>query len=72
MIATSQRSDGTTVAHQQQAASGLAIVRLTVGAMFVWVFFENLGKGLYTPAGLRGSHQLLHQGKPLPGCLEGR
>src|SRR6267154_3443688 len=54
MIATSQRSDGTTVAHQQQAASGLAIVRLTVGAMFVWVFFENLGKGLYTPAGYAG------------------
>src|SRR5262249_9044604 len=23
----------------------------TVGSMFVWVFFENLGKGLYTAAG---------------------
>src|SRR5579871_6621935 len=34
-----------------QASSGLAIVRLTIGAMFVWVFFENLGKGLYTPSG---------------------
>ena len=33
------------------AATGLAIIRLTVGAMFVWVFFENLGKGLYTSAG---------------------
>ena len=33
------------------AAKGLALVRLTVGAMFVWVFFENLGKGLYTSAG---------------------
>jgi uncharacterized membrane protein YphA (DoxX/SURF4 family) len=50
-IATSPRSDATTVAHQPQAASGLAIVRLTIGAMFVWVFFENLGKGLYTSAG---------------------
>jgi uncharacterized membrane protein YphA (DoxX/SURF4 family) len=39
------------VAHQPQAANGLAIVRLTIGAMFVWVFFENLGKGLYTPGG---------------------
>ena len=29
----------------------LAILRLMLGAMFVWVFFENLGKGLYTPAG---------------------
>jgi uncharacterized membrane protein YphA (DoxX/SURF4 family) len=34
-----------------QARFGLAIVRLTVGAEFVWVFFENLGKGLYTPGG---------------------
>jgi len=33
------------------AAKGLAVVRLTIGAMFVWVFFENLGKGLYTSAG---------------------
>jgi uncharacterized membrane protein YphA (DoxX/SURF4 family) len=37
--------------NQQSAASALAIVRLTIGAMFVWVFFENLGKGLYTTAG---------------------
>ena len=33
------------------AANGLALVRLTIGAMLVWVFFENLGKGLYTQAG---------------------
>ncbi len=39
------------VINQPSAASGLAIVRLTIGAMFVWVFFENLGKGLYTPTG---------------------
>ena len=30
------------------------MVRVTIGAMFVWVFFENLGKGLYTPAGYAG------------------
>src|SRR5712664_3564728 len=53
-IATSLRSDVTPVAHQSQAANGLVIVRLTIGAMFVWVFFENLGKGLYTPAGYAG------------------
>src|ERR1039458_2429967 len=52
--ATSLRSDVTTVAHQPQAANGLAIVRVTIGAMFVSVFFENLGKGLYTPAGYAG------------------
>jgi uncharacterized membrane protein YphA (DoxX/SURF4 family) len=39
------------VANQLPAANGLAMVRLTIGAMFVWVFFENLGKGLYTTAG---------------------
>ena len=36
------------------AANGLALVRWTIGAMFVWVFFENLGKGLYTPSGYAG------------------
>jgi uncharacterized membrane protein YphA (DoxX/SURF4 family) len=39
---------------QPSARFGLAIVRLTIGTMFVWVFFENLGKGLYTPAGYSG------------------
>src|SRR6202171_9387 len=42
------------VTNELPAANGLAIVRLTIGAMFVWVFFENLGKGLYTPAGYAG------------------
>src|SRR5246127_4088726 len=39
---------------QPYARFGLVVVRLTIGAMFVWVFFENLGKGLYTPAGYAG------------------
>ena len=52
--ATSKRSDLTRVPNQPQAASGLAIVRVTIGAMFVSVFFENLRKGLYTPAGYAG------------------
>ncbi len=42
------------VTNQRPAANGLALVRLTIGGMFVWVFFENLGKGLYTPAGYAG------------------
>ena len=41
-------------AGQPNAANGLALVRMTIGAMFVWVFFENLGKGAYTPAGYAG------------------
>jgi uncharacterized membrane protein YphA (DoxX/SURF4 family) len=52
--ATSRGSDETTVTHQAEAASGLAIVRVTIGAMLISVFFENLGKGLYTPAGYAG------------------
>jgi uncharacterized membrane protein YphA (DoxX/SURF4 family) len=39
---------------QPLARTGLALVRLTIGAMFVWVFFENLGKGLYKPATYAG------------------
>lgn len=41
-------------AGQSDAATGLALVRIIVGAMFVSVFFENLGKGAYTPAGYAG------------------
>ena len=42
------------VPRQLPAANGLALVRVTIGAMLVWVFFENLGKGLYTPGGYAG------------------
>jgi uncharacterized membrane protein YphA (DoxX/SURF4 family) len=41
-------------AGEPRAANGLALVRMTIGAMLVWVFFENLGKGAYTPAGYAG------------------
>lgn len=50
----SKASLTTIEAPQLSAASGLALVRVTIGAMLVWVFFENLGKGLYTPAGYAG------------------
>ena len=53
--ATNQPRDNTSpIADQPHAGMGLALVRLTIGAMFVWVFFENLGKGAYTPAGYAG------------------
>jgi|SRR4051794_27149968 uncharacterized membrane protein YphA (DoxX/SURF4 family) len=52
--ATAPRSDLARVVQHPQAANGLALVRVTIGAMFVWVFFENLGKGLYSPAGYAG------------------
>jgi uncharacterized membrane protein YphA (DoxX/SURF4 family) len=48
---TTQATPLQNVAGPSHAAIGLALVRMTIGAMLVWVFFENLGKGLYTPAG---------------------
>lgn len=36
------------------AAIALAILRITIGTLFVWVFFENLGKGLYSAEGYAG------------------
>src|SRR4051812_24786099 len=47
-------SEVSKVTHSPEAANGLALVRVTIGAMLLWVFFENLGKGLYTPAGYAG------------------
>src|SRR6185437_15443122 len=48
---------------QAAAANGLTLVRVTIGAMFVWVFFENMGKGLYTPAGYASLiHYYIKQG----------
>jgi uncharacterized membrane protein YphA (DoxX/SURF4 family) len=32
----------------------MALLRLTLGALFIWVYFENRGKGLYTPDGYAG------------------
>jgi uncharacterized membrane protein YphA (DoxX/SURF4 family) len=43
-----------TVPGNPYAANGLALVRLIIGSMFVSVFFENLGKNLYTAKGYAG------------------
>ncbi|MBV8901477.1 MAG: hypothetical protein JOY92_15345, partial [Verrucomicrobia bacterium] len=45
----SVQKEAASAAQLLDAANGLALVRVTIGSMFVWVFFENLGKGLYTP-----------------------
>jgi uncharacterized membrane protein YphA (DoxX/SURF4 family) len=36
------------------ARAALAILRVGLGSLFIWVFFENLGKGLYSPSGYSG------------------
>src|SRR5947209_3392018 len=53
-------------AHRTQPATALAMVRLIIGAMFVSVFFENLGKGLYRPAGYAGliNYYITHDHAP--------
>src|SRR5258708_18036015 len=52
--ATKAQTARVSFAGKPGAANGLALVRVIIGAMFVWVFFENLGKGAYTPAGYTG------------------
>jgi len=52
--ATSPQAGMAGLVPQSMAATGLAIVRVTIGALFVSVFFENQGKGLYRPAGYEG------------------
>jgi uncharacterized membrane protein YphA (DoxX/SURF4 family) len=42
----------TSAASRDQRA--LAVLRVALGALFIWVFFENLGKGTYSPAGYKG------------------
>jgi uncharacterized membrane protein YphA (DoxX/SURF4 family) len=54
MNATESTYESSGLPPQPTARYGLAIVRLTIGAMFVSVFFENLGKGLYTASGYQG------------------
>ena len=54
MIGLNANPTSSQAAKQPSAANGLALVRVTIGAMFVWVFFENLAKGLYAPAGYTG------------------
>lgn len=55
-LAREQRTPATPMmtAEKQPAQIALTILRLTLGALFVWVFFENLGKNLYTPGGYAG------------------
>ncbi len=55
-----------TAGHAAAEARALAVIRIAVGAMFVWVFFENLRKGAYTPSGYRNviEHYLTHGAAP--------
>ena len=41
-------------AGNERAQVALTLLRLGLGCLFIWVFFENLGKGLYSPSGYSG------------------
>jgi uncharacterized membrane protein YphA (DoxX/SURF4 family) len=38
----------------ERAQVALVLLRVGLGSLFIWVFFENLGKGLYSPSGYAG------------------
>lgn len=58
-------NDAAVVPYQQRA---LAVLRVALGVMFVWVFFENLGKGLYSAAGYRGLIEYYLKNSHAPGA----
>lgn len=66
MMKVTQTHEPSAGADRVGAGIALAMVRLTIGAMFVWVFFENRGKGLYTPAGYTGliNYYIAHSHSP--------
>jgi uncharacterized membrane protein YphA (DoxX/SURF4 family) len=41
-------------ARSTHAQCALTLLRVSLGCLFIWVFFENLSKGLYSPAGYSG------------------
>ena len=56
--------------HDQKPAIALAIMRVGLGAMFVSVFRENLGKGLYSPSGYSGLINYYIQNGHAPQALK--
>src|ERR1043166_1988682 len=53
-MSNSLNNKASTESRNKRARVALTILRLGLGSLFVWVFFENLGKGLYSPSGYSG------------------
>ena len=62
---------GATANAATRESRALAVIRIAIGAMFVWVFFENLRKGAYTPAGYRGVIEYYLAKGAAPGIWKG-
>jgi len=50
----SNSPDNSLAASHERAQVALTLLRFGLGSLFIWVFFENLGKGLYSPSGYSG------------------
>lgn len=53
-MSSSLESKNSTDVQHERAQVALTILRVALGSLFIWVFFENLGKGLYSPSGYSG------------------
>ena len=53
-MSNSLASNNAVERQNERAQVALTILRLGLGSLFIWVFFENLGKGLYSPSGYAG------------------
>ena len=53
-MSSSLDSNNSIESRSERAQVALTILRLGLGSLFIWVFFENLGKGLYSPSGYSG------------------
>jgi uncharacterized membrane protein YphA (DoxX/SURF4 family) len=53
-MSNSLNNKTSTESRNERARVALTILRLGLGSLFVWVFCENLGKGLYSPSGYSG------------------
>ena len=51
---SSSLNKGSVGSRSELAQTALTILRLGLGSLFLSVFFENLGKGLYGPSGYSG------------------
>ena len=53
-ISSSLNNKHSIASRNERAQVALAILRIALGSLFVWVFSENLRKGLYGPSGYSG------------------
>ena len=53
-MSNSRDNNDSIEAQHERAQVALAMLRLGLGSLFIWVFFENLGKGLYSLSGYSG------------------